>query len=111
MSKLYAQSESDTMTLSEDGRVFVNHQEYFPASELPPEVETFVVGDFVRVVGQGEYDYDFTGEHGKVIYVTERKAGVGVEFAQYDVSRHSLNGATRQGHGYWFEPLYLAKEE
>lgn len=110
MSKLYAKSESASMTLYEDGRVFVNHEEYFPASKPPSEVAPFVVGDFVRVIGKHKYDENFIGEDGKVIAVDPNN-GVGVEFARYNSRRHTLDGRVNIGHGYWFKAENLAKEE
>lgn len=64
-------------------------------------------GDFVRAIG-GPFD----GQCGKVILtdtVTMGKNECGVEFANYSEKGGDLGGATRQGHGDWYDVKKLIK--
>ena len=65
----------------------------------------FQIGDRVEChYGSGDWD----GELGTVVYVQENGRGsIAVELDLYNERKHSCDGRTKLGHGWWYSPSEL----
>lgn len=87
------------------GKVYIDTHEYTPRAAVCQNL--FCIGDYVKVKKTSERR---NGEFGRIFRINPEL--IGVEFHRYDMlDRPYAREYTPIGHGHWFHPNDLIKEE